>query len=1016
MHLPGLLVTIDILNLPMSVLTIESRLTEVTAAIVGNSSGLSWYLVKELLDQDISVDLFHSKHLNSTHPLGNLLYKHPRFNQVLSDSPPENLSTYRYLFLVSSLKLKSFNTVKEVLEKNIGYSGKVTLVITEQPLTAKQQKNWQKITRFISEFLDNSGVNLRVVVLHDLYGPGIICSKQSLLSQFFNQFGQSPIKLHYHDQTIVYPLYWHDAVTGIIRSTLISQTKGKLLELGGAPLSLLNIAYRYRNLFPTKPPSIVAENTLNITDTSQTQARVNLSWISLRYQPVVDFTQGLLETYTWLHSHQPHSQEIPDTPTPLPQPDRPNFSTVVLPVEPPLVKQPKPVPIKNTLNLINQSQPSSESVIKTFSLPHSKTTSLPVTKPHKKTDFWFKKRPFSLPKPRKKLALAGVFILVIFLWLSIPIASLLFRAVLIKTHLATAKKALQTQNFSTAAQELVMVYDHSDKLYQGLLDYQPLLSLLLTDAQLSYVMTLAQIMVHSASAGSQLEELIIQAGSFARVITNQSSINLDESIYQTQASLNETYHQLSLVEAEIAANPDLMDQDFLGTGDFIKTTQDNISLVRQYLAQAHQLLGSAPELLGFAGKRTYLVLLQNNMELRPTGGFIGSFALITFEQGQLLDLQVEDVYTADGQLRGYVEPPAPIKKYLGEATWFLRDSNWDSHFPSSAETATWFLEKEIGVKVDGVIGVNLEVVKALLETTGPIELVDYKETISAQNLYERTQYQSEINFFPGSTQKKDYLGALTRTIYQRLSQADEQLLFATARSLMNSANNKQLLVYLNQPTAQLVMEDLGWSGSVIKPDCELVIQTDCIIDYLGVREANLGVNKANYFVKRSIKDTVLIGGQAVVHNLEINLENTSSSNVWPGGVYRNYMRVYVPKESTLKQIRINNKILTPSEVTITQEHGKTVWGFLVSVEPQSKVVIGAEYSLPQGLGSQSLAGYHYYLQKQPGTGSDPYQLQITYGSDLQVARTSSAVIKEPGAITVNTSIDTDKSYTIEFVR
>ena len=68
------------------------------------------------------------------------------------------------------------------------------------------------------------------------------------------------------------------------------------------------------------------------------------------------------------------------------------------------------------------------------------------------------------------------------------------------------------------------------------------------------------------------------------------------------------------------------------------------------------------------------------MELRPTGGFIGSYAIMTFDKGRLAEIVVNDVYTADGQLKGHVDPPEPIRKYLGEGGWFLRDSNWDPDF------------------------------------------------------------------------------------------------------------------------------------------------------------------------------------------------------------------------------------------------------------------------------------------------------------------------------------------------
>ena len=113
------------------------------------------------------------------------------------------------------------------------------------------------------------------------------------------------------------------------------------------------------------------------------------------------------------------------------------------------------------------------------------------------------------------------------------------------------------------------------------------------------------------------------------------------------------------------------------------------------------------EMLSVDGKRReFLVLLQNEMELRPAGGFIGSYAVISVEDGKLINTQVQNVYETDGQLAGFVELPAAIKNYLGEPRWFMRDANWSPHFLQSAKDIRWFYEKSTGRKVDGVIGVH----------------------------------------------------------------------------------------------------------------------------------------------------------------------------------------------------------------------------------------------------------------------------------------------------------------------
>ena len=133
-----------------------------------------------------------------------------------------------------------------------------------------------------------------------------------------------------------------------------------------------------------------------------------------------------------------------------------------------------------------------------------------------------------------------------------------------------------------------------------------------------------------------------------------------------------------------------------------------------YLSQTYDKLTAVNDMLPIVEKlfypamdKTYLVLFQNNMELRPTGGFIGSYALLNIGNGKMKGFSISDVYTADGQLKGHVDPPDAIRKYLAQPHFFLRDSNYDPDFVVSSEKAIWFLQKELGINVDGVIGINL---------------------------------------------------------------------------------------------------------------------------------------------------------------------------------------------------------------------------------------------------------------------------------------------------------------------
>ncbi|KKS00628.1 MAG: hypothetical protein UU52_C0029G0003 [Candidatus Levybacteria bacterium GW2011_GWB1_41_21] len=276
-----------------------------------------------------------------------------------------------------------------------------------------------------------------------------------------------------------------------------------------------------------------------------------------------------------------------------------------------------------------------------------------------------------------------------------------------------------------------------------------------------------------------------------------------------------------------------------------------------------------PDLLGFEDEKTYLLLFQNNMELRPGGGFIGSYGILKMKKGRVEDFKINDVYSADGQLKAHVEPPYPIRRYLPSANWYMRDSNFDPDFPTSARSAAYLLNLETGVRVDGVIAVDVSFVKEVLKSIGTVEVSDYKQKVSANNFYTLTQKHAEENFFPGSTQKKDFLSSLYKSIQLSLSGKKNKSYFSLSQAV--SIDNR-------------------------------VNESGVYNDYVAINEANLGVNKANFSVKRRVYHDVLIDdGDAVAASLEIIYDNDGKSD------YKNYLRAIVPFGAVLKDIKLDGK-------------------------------------------------------------------------------------------------------------
>src|SRR3989338_3082021 len=315
------------------------------------------------------------------------------------------------------------------------------------------------------------------------------------------------------------------------------------------------------------------------------------------------------------------------------------------------------------------------------------------------------------------------------------------------------------------------------------------------DRLLSIGINLSQGGKHLALAGES-------GALLSQIVLHNEDGNITEALKRVQLNLDQAYSELSFVESELQSGRELTQDLTSPLVQEYQTLTDQLPKMRQKINQLRNILPLVPAFIAQNTKKTYLVLFQNSTELRPTGGFIGSYGLLTFEKGKLLDFSVEDIYAADGQLKGFVEPPEPIKEFLGQSTWFFRDSNWDPDFTVSAERAEWFLQKTTNRNVDGTIAVNLPAVKFLLEAIGPLTLSDYNEEVSAENLFDRAEYRAEIDFFPGSTQKKDFLGSLAREIFTKAQNGSASDLIKLAQASEAALAQKQILIYLHDADSQ----------------------------------------------------------------------------------------------------------------------------------------------------------------------------------------------------------------------
>ena len=371
--------------------------------------------------------------------------------------------------------------------------------------------------------------------------------------------------------------------------------------------------------------------------------------------------------------------------------------------------------------------------------------------------------------------------------------------------------------------------------------------------------------------------------------------------------------------------------------------------------------------------RIYLVILQNNQELRPSGGFMGSYAKIRLAPTGLAEFTVQDIYVPDGQIVGHVDPPIPIQQAFGQGWWKLRDANWDPDFTVAAPQITWFFDQG-GEKVDGLVAVNLSLVNNLLQVLGEVKTTDYGEEISAQTFYDLAQKYAEVGFFPGSTQKRDFLGAVGDALLGRIINSSPVEKLKLAKVLWQQLKQGEILIWFKDKTLQDVVAQHHWDGSLGNPPAGG--------DYLYLVETNLGANKANCCVSREVSQEVADGDtKLTIKYTNNNVFANPMPPIFWGGNYLNYLRIVVPATASIQSIKVGDKLLLEKPLdfqTGLQEDRYQVEnrppvkivGFWAVVPAQQPLTVQVNYELPA---ANSLA---ILVKHQPGLGPVPYKLYV----------------------------------------
>jgi hypothetical protein len=441
----------------------------------------------------------------------------------------------------------------------------------------------------------------------------------------------------------------------------------------------------------------------------------------------------------------------------------------------------------------------------------------------------------------------------------------------------------------------------------------------------------------------------------------------------------------------------------------------------------------APDLLGANEPRTYLILVQNDDELRPTGGYISGAGVITVEQARIVKVSFLDAYHVDDYLnKPYPAPPAPLLDYMGSEIWLFRDANWSPDFPTSARQAAYFYEYgQDAPPVDGVIALNQRAVELLLVGLDKVYVPDATEPVTSANV--RQFIQEAWN--PGESNntgewilnRKEFIGQLAFAILQRIEDDPHSVSWVqVAKGLYQALNERHLMIFVKDADTERVLAQIGWDGSL----------RESTGDYLMVVDTNIGFGKVNSLISERIDQRITLNADGTASS-ELTLTYMHQGRredvhcqpppPYTAGItyealihrcYYNYLRTYVPSGSVLRaatphpapgEYFILGKPIDGQAITLSDEAGKAVFAQFFVVEYGQTLTTHFEYDLPQVVQSKDRRhNYTLLIQKQAGTDTASISLTVVLppGADLLVATPPSQIVNGD-TLTFDLQLETD---------
>lgn len=899
-------------------------------------------LVEKLLEKDsrvVVVDNFDS-HKESYYIN---LKNNPKLLMVNADIEkelPEELASADYVYFLNyqdyynpASKFKIVETTqftKNILNFAIKSDSKVILVSNieiKNEFYRKTLDTQKLIEEIIKESEEYKKINFRELKLPILYGPRMSFENSGGLAGILDGYlNKDKVVLDDDNNNKNFFVFIDDAVEGIIRTIFSEKTNGKTISLvDSEAFSELEVGSILKSISPRVIEVSYYENNSPLKWDIPEEKNLFL----INFAPKTTLRNGIVKTLSYF-GHETNTFSF--KPEKVAEDNKLNALKNL---------KAKNIETKDeVVEINNQTQGYTNIRYQKY----KKTTS---------SSSW-------IPKSKQEiLMLIGtIFGAFLFTFVVLPSLIILFNLFSIKSGADSLEASFRSGNLDEASTKAENLTIEIDKTYNNFQRYKPVFAILLGE-----------------KGFNDLSNVILSGRSFSTGIIDFSKgvkpyVTFSKNIKDgTELNISEFNSSIGFLTTSL--------QNFIRAENLMEEVDLNINEVKKYQQTLPKVIKlndillatsrDSKDLLGFDEPKKILILFQNQAEIRPTGGFIGSYGIIEISKGKIINIRIDDIYNPDGQLdvkKITVAPPEVIRFFLKENKLYIRNANFNSDFPTSAKTINSLFEKATNEKFQTIVAIDSSFIEKFLETFGAIYLNQYQEEINSKNFTERAQFHSEVNYQEGVSEKKTFLTTLGSKVLEKFFslKPDEVLPFADA--FYNLLETKDIQVYTELLFLSRSLNNLEWDGSLIQTKG----------DYLKIVNSNYGGNKVNYNtqnnykyeVKSMTRDGVLRG------ILTLEYKNNAKDKAWPNGSFVNYIKVLTQTGSKLTAARIIDQTGKETgifnSILLGTEGPYQTFETSLTIEPLETKKLILEYDLPDSIKIDKNKNTSYSLiwQKQSG--------------------------------------------------